>query len=1165
MIANRYEYIELLGQGGMGAVHKVKDRLTGDIVALKQVSIPPTDLRFAARIKTNPEKSYIALTREFQTLAGLRHPNIISVLDYGYDDKHQPFYTMEYIKDHIDIHQFSLSIGVNAKVHLLIQLLQGLAYLHRRQIVHKDLKPGNIMVVDDCIKVLDFGLAIIQQEVDVTQTSTITGTIPYMAPELLFQKDASIASDLYAVGVIAYQMFSGNHPFNIGNPGKLLTAVLTQVPDVWTIGLPEKLAIILEQLLEKAPEKRYDSAPQVIQALYHAIEEDAPPESFDIRQSYLQAAEFVGREYELNLLEQSLDEAIIGSGATWLVAGESGIGKSRLLDELRIRALVKGAIVLRGQGVEGGGVPFQLWRDIARHLIFSAPMSPLEKSILKEIIPDIATLLGEDVPDAPTLNGTNQQQRLSLTLVELIKRQEKPLVLLLEDLQWSVGSLQAINYLNASVSNLSLLIIGNYRNDEAPKLPKQLPDMPIVPLNRLDEHEIAELSASMLGDVGKQPQVLDLLSQETEGNCFFMVEVVQALAEEAGRLIDIGRMTLPNDIFVGGIYQVVHRRLDRIPIWGRNLLKLAALVGRQLDLQIMQFVIRQHSQFLSKPHSLEDWLAICTDCAVLDMQDQRWRFSHDKLREVVLQDINDDSIPKLSRAIAEAIEAIYPDNDDYHEILLNFWRKVGDFDKELNYIYIVAEHLISTTRMDYVRASQLLERGLELLPADDPKRIKLLNWQCQSISTQGDHDLATRFAQQALQLAQELSDEKGIADSLTNLGGIAENQSDHTQAQDYHLQSLQMYQTLNDQLGIANSLNNLGVIAFSLNDYKQSEAYFQQSLGIYEELDDLRNTARLLNNLANIYDVEGDYKKGRVYQHRALNIIHQLGDHLGLAISYNNLGLLEFDQGNYSEADEYNQNGLVIFQQINHPRGIAAGLSNNARIAYENADFSKAQDYQQKSLSIRQEINHKNGIVVCLGDLGKIAYAQKEYPRAQDYFEQSLTLAQSIDAQDGIINGLNSLGLIAYHYNNFDKAHELHQQALTIAQSIESQPHIANTHIHIAYVYLKQQDSRAQQALVEILTIAQIMQSTVLQLQAIVGFAWLYIQQETPVNTAKLIGFVQAHPFQANRIQMRIDEVRPQLDNAFDSIELKVILQRGSRLDLDTVVQDLLDESSDRE
>lgn len=136
----------------------------------------------------------------------------------------------------------------------------------------------------------------------------------------------------------------------------------------------------------------------------------------------------MGRQAELQQLTTALQDTIAGNGSAWLVGGESGVGKSRLLEELRTVGLVEGALVLRGQAVEGGGLPYQLWRDPLRRLVLSVALSDLEAGVLKPIVPDISTLLERDVPDAPELAGEAGQQRLAVTIADVIKRQPQPLL-----------------------------------------------------------------------------------------------------------------------------------------------------------------------------------------------------------------------------------------------------------------------------------------------------------------------------------------------------------------------------------------------------------------------------------------------------------------------------------------------------------------------------------------------------------------------------------------------------------------------------------------------------------------------------------------------------------------------------------------------------------------
>jgi len=203
-------------------VYRAFDRLNRQTVALKRVlnlgkSEPDTQ---AGHTQTR-----LALANEFQTLASLHHPHIISVQDYGFDEDRNPFFTMSLLEKPRHLlaaaHGASVDKKVNLliqtkKVNLLIQTLEALSYTHRRGIIHRDLKPDNVLVTpENEVKVLDFGLALLRN----TEPSddAISGTFAYMPPEVLLGGDISECMDLYAVGMMAYELFAGQHPFRINN------------------------------------------------------------------------------------------------------------------------------------------------------------------------------------------------------------------------------------------------------------------------------------------------------------------------------------------------------------------------------------------------------------------------------------------------------------------------------------------------------------------------------------------------------------------------------------------------------------------------------------------------------------------------------------------------------------------------------------------------------------------------------------------------------------------------------------------------------------------------------------------------------------------------------------------------------------------------------------
>ena len=491
-LGKRYILHDQLGAGGMGAVYRATDRLTSNeatrTIALKRVTTPAERLEFAspfAAIDESATQMRLALANEFKALASLRHPHIISVLDYGFDETRQPYFTMSLLDNPRTLFQAGQDQPLAVKIELIIAILQALDYLHRRNIIHRDLKPGNVMVthptsdsVANLVKVLDFGLSVAGKRDADDLTEMAAGTLAYMAPELLQGVSASRASDLYAVGIMAFELLAGRHPFDTGNIGALVNSILSEPVDLSLLNTDYDIADVVGKLLDKNPKQRFSNANEVIEALCVAANLPLPMESLEIRESFLQAAQFVGRLDEFTTLLTVLTQAIGGKGSARLLGGESGVGKSRLLDELRTNALVEGVLVLRGQAVSEGSSPYQVWRDILRWLVLATPVEPDDASILKVFVPDIANLVDHDIPDAPPLDPQAMQNRLIAIVVDILSKQPQPVLILLEDVQWAGGeSLVMLDRLSRIAPNLPLMIVGSYRDDEYPDLPASLTGM----------------------------------------------------------------------------------------------------------------------------------------------------------------------------------------------------------------------------------------------------------------------------------------------------------------------------------------------------------------------------------------------------------------------------------------------------------------------------------------------------------------------------------------------------------------------------------------------------------------------------------------------------------------------------------------------------------------
>ncbi|MBE2272385.1 MAG: serine/threonine protein kinase, partial [Anaerolinea sp.] len=303
VVSKRYRVAEKLGAGGMGEVYRAFDRMRGEDVALKRVLIEPEQLRFQSVHAGGDPRTLLA--QEFRLLASMRHPNIISVLDYGVDGARQPFFTMTLLRDAIPLH--TAANDLRSRVRQFLQVMRALEYLHRRGVIHRDLKPNNILVdVDGQVRVLDFGLAL-ETEGD----EHLSGTLAYMAPETLASKLTVPASDVHALGVMFYEALTGQHPFFHKSMASMMRKIISELPSESALRaclLPgyDALGDLIMACLDKDPVSRYERFEQHRDTLIRLAGEETTLEPALFRESFLQSARFVGRRDEYTQLVDGL-------------------------------------------------------------------------------------------------------------------------------------------------------------------------------------------------------------------------------------------------------------------------------------------------------------------------------------------------------------------------------------------------------------------------------------------------------------------------------------------------------------------------------------------------------------------------------------------------------------------------------------------------------------------------------------------------------------------------------------------------------------------------------------------------------------------------------------------------------------------------------------------
>lgn len=1092
LVDGRYRLLTPLGKGGMGVVYHALDRLTQTPVALKQVSLATTptldqSLTFDADL-------HLALTQEFQTLASLRHPHIISVFDYGIDQARQPYFTMELLDAPQTVIEAGRSLTPVAQVHLLIQAFQALIYLHRRGILHRDLKPGNMLVREGVVKLLDFGLATAKND-----EGEVIGTLAYMAPEVLEGQPASPASDLYAMGVIAYELLIGHYPFKVESVNGLILDILNTPPDMTPFlqinrratpteidlnstnpqppridqdtaqlsskpidsyatklfktaqGVPETppspvsppensantikldmntrpvpvsdpapsapdlldapsgtLAAIIQKLLAKDPQQRYQTAASVIEALSAAIGEPPPPETKLIRESFLQAAQFVGRDAELTDLLASLQDAIGGVGSVSLIGGESGVGKSRLLDELRVRAMTQAVLVLRGQAVDSGGQAYKVWSEPLRRMALTAEFGGDDVSLIKTILPDIEHLLGYAVSETPLLESDQLQKQLLAVLISMFSRQKRPMLIILEDLHWMRDDSRVLlQQLSEIISGLPILIVGSFRDDEAARLPEQLPKARLIKLNRLDPAGVKQLSTSILGTHGQEPALQDYLQKETEGNIFFLIEVIRTLAEDAGQLDRIGVVTLPHKMFAQGVLTIVRRRLERLDPAYRPLLERAAVLGRQLELSVLKE--------LTADLDLDQWLSACADVAILEVQDGLWRFTHDKLREAVLHELRADQLPALHREVAVALEAAHPDRTPYAATLAEHWKMAGDSTREYGYVVQAGEQTTQTGA--YPDALLYFERALRLVSEDNqPERagqragltLKIANVYLRL----NEFDKSGQLASETLAASERAHDDALQAAAARTLGQSLLYRGEQAKAIDLFEKSLTLYRAAGDERGQADTLRNLARMASAQGAYDKATTYAEESLALRRKNNEVRGMAQSLADLGLIALMQGDFETAIRSMGTGLQHYRKINSRDGIAGILLLLGQSMIYQKKYKKAYQAFYESQAIFREIGDRRGLADALNNLGAYASTQREFIDAKRYLEDSLQIYQDLSFQWGTATTQVNLGHAAMGLNDLPLAGDFYRQAITSAQELGAVPLILESVAGLAQI---------------------------------------------------------------------------------------------------------------------------------------------------------
>ncbi|MDJ1182981.1 trifunctional serine/threonine-protein kinase/ATP-binding protein/sensor histidine kinase [Roseofilum casamattae] len=603
---------------------------------------------------------------------------------------------------------------------IAIQLTEALHQLHQHHIIHKDIKPANILIHPETgrVKLIDFSIASVlpKETQGIMAPNVLEGTLAYIAPEQTGRTNRSIdyRSDFYALGVTFYELLNGTLPFVSDDPLELVHAHIAKAPPQPQRPIPPILTEIIGKLMAKNAERRYQSALGLKYDLENCQEQwqstgtiaDFQLGERDIGDRFLIPEKLYGRETEANKLLASFERTRQGRSEVMLVAGFSGIGKTAVVNEVH-----KPIVAARGYFIKGKfdqfqrNIPFsafvQAFRDLMEQLLGESDRSLQQwqdkilaalgdnAAVILDAIPELEAIIGEQ-PPAPQLSGVAAQNRFNLLFhkfARVFTSPEHPLTIFLDDLQWAdSASLKLMQLLADKLQNACLLLIGAYRDNEvsaAHPLMLTLADLQqhgatvdrinLAPLPIADVNQLIADTLSCSLDVARP--LSDLVFEKTKGNPFFATQLLKGLHEDEAiafapnvgywqcDMSKVRDLTLSDDVV-----EFTIGRLQKLPARARDMLKLAACLGDRFDLETLA-MIAERSVEITAAHlwdSLREGFIL--------PQSQAYKFYQDDLdRSESPSSLPCPTYKFLHDRVQQAAYALIP-SDRKQEIHLNIGR-----------------------------------------------------------------------------------------------------------------------------------------------------------------------------------------------------------------------------------------------------------------------------------------------------------------------------------------------------------------------------------------------------------------------------------------------------------------------------------------------------------
>jgi DNA-binding CsgD family transcriptional regulator len=754
----------------------------------------------------------------------------------------------------------------------------------------------------------------------------------------------------------------------------------------------------------------------------------------------------LGREPQLAALDSMLTQAREGHGRTVLVSGEAGIGKSRLVAEVQIRAQQHGVVLIQGRCFEPDRVlPYAPLLDLLRGWVAAHAADPVRTMLgpiaadLVRRLPELAALM-PDLPPPRAPEPGQEQHRHIQALMQFFTRLSGrgPVLVVFEDLHWSdEASLEVALALARRAASLPLLLLLTYRGDEiSAELGPFLAALDRerlaidMPLRRLSPGDVAAMIRAIF-DVPHEPPAafVDALYAITEGNPFFVEEMLKSLAADSDLSFardDWERIPLQSLHLPRSVQIAVQQRLSKLSAEARDVLTLAAVAGRRFDFDLLQTLTGRDEAALIRLIK-----ELIRAQLVVEESADSFAFRHALTRQAVENDLLARERQALHRTIATAMEQLYAEKLDMYlaDLAEHCWA-AGLWDKAVEYarrageaaqalyapraaivqytraieatqrlrqkpnadLYLARGHMheilgaFDAAHADYAKALDTARDGSD--PVASWRGLQALGW----LWTERDYGRAGEYFQQAIAQARTMDDPSTLAHTLNRVGNWHTHAEQPRAGLEYHQEALGIFVATGDRTGQAATLDLLGITSYMGGDMIGGTAYYQQAINLFRELGDQQGLSACLGPFATrgaspMHDtmVEPLVELSSCIRdgEEAIALARQIEWRAGEAQELMYLGLGLGPRGQYDRALEATQACLAIAEEIGHRAWIAGGHFTLSTIYLDLLALPLARQHAELALATAQAINSLFLIRTATSFLAIICVAQRDLTRAK--------------------------------------------------------------------------------------------------------------------------------------------------------------------------------------